>query len=645
MFAPQTVLHNRYQIETLLVQSARGAIYRARDHQAQRLVALKHIVGSAALQHTFKLEAERLLHLEHPVLPRVWESFAGPDGHFLAMEYVPGEDLEALMMQRRAPFAPTELVKMAEQVLDALTYLHEQATPLIHRDIKPQNLKFTPSGEVRLLDVGLAKGSMAVHAMASPGGSPSATPYYAPLEQIQGTGTDPRSDIYALAATLYYLATGYMPLDALTRTAAHMQRQPDPNPPAHEVNQRIPPTLGAALSRGMALNRERRPASVREFRALLKQSVIAPSSDPSTFIGAALNPSWKSLASTLLDRTTRLWEGDGTTSIVLKGHTKSVSAIAWSSDGQSLATGSENGIVSLWESGGTRHALLTGHGKAITGLAWNPNGRFLASLSANQVRLWGRDGTAIAVLDEHTREVTSLAWNPNARLLATASLDQTVRLWKADGTPHATLSGAGRPIKVVAWSPDGRLLAAADEAIRFWDANGQLRATLEGHAYLIYALAWSPDGHLLASASTDQTVRLWRPDGSLRATLVGHGKPIHALAWRPDGQILASLSWDDKYVWLWKPDGNLYSRLEGHSSWVHALAWSPDGRTLATASADRTVYLWEPNGRPRLALKGHTAGIYALAWSPDGRTLASGSMDGSVRLWCGAPVSGHEESV
>src|SRR6185295_16273104 len=154
-------------------------------------------------------------------------------------------------------------------LLDALDYLHTQDPQIIHRDIKPQNLKLTARGQIILLDFGLAKGQTSEISRAPTTASIFGyTPNYAPLEQIQGLGTDPRSDIYALAATLYHLMTAVKPPDALSRAAAIVNGQDDPLRPANEINS----SVGPDVARAMSQNREQRFSTAAEMRLALRGS-------------------------------------------------------------------------------------------------------------------------------------------------------------------------------------------------------------------------------------------------------------------------------------------------------------------------------------------------------------------------------------
>src|SRR5678815_2827340 len=153
------------------------------------------------------------------------------------MQFIPGDDLSEMMARKRGPFPANQVLTWADQLLDALDYLHTQDPQIIHRDIKPQNLKLTSRGQIILLDFGLAKGQGGgVSVVTTSASIFGYTPNYAPLEQIQGLGTDARSDIYALSATLYHLMTGVKPPDALSRAAALVNGQPDPLQPASVAN-------------------------------------------------------------------------------------------------------------------------------------------------------------------------------------------------------------------------------------------------------------------------------------------------------------------------------------------------------------------------------------------------------------------------
>ncbi len=272
MIETGTILQNRYRVEKQIGQGGMGKVYVATDERFKSVVAIKQTVfEDKNLRKAFEREARLLNSFRHPALPRVSDHFDENDGQFLVMEYIAGDDLAEMMERDGAAFPLEKVLNWADQLCDALDYLHAQN--IIHRDIKPQNLKLTPNGQIVLLDFGLAKGNPtdAQHQTAAKsifGYSRS----YASLEQIQGTGTEPRSDLYSLSATLYHLLTGMPPVDALTRAMNVLNGQSDPLIEANVINRKVPRGVAKVLQSAMALNAGERPASAAEMREKLEES-------------------------------------------------------------------------------------------------------------------------------------------------------------------------------------------------------------------------------------------------------------------------------------------------------------------------------------------------------------------------------------
>ena len=268
------VLQNRYRIDKQIGQGGMGAVYVATDERFGSTVAIKEtLCMDDNYRKAIEREARLLNSLKHAALPKVSDHFEEDNGQYLVMEYIPGEDLSTMMEHAGAAFPVEQVVEWAEQLLDALDFLHNQEMPVIHRDIKPQNLKITTAGKIILLDFGLAKGNPTDNAHQTAAKSIFGyTRNYASLEQIQGTGTDPRSDLYSLAATLYHLLTGVPPEDALTRAMAVLSQHDDPLRPANVVNKDIPKGIAGVLHRALDLNANQRPASAKEMRAMIRES-------------------------------------------------------------------------------------------------------------------------------------------------------------------------------------------------------------------------------------------------------------------------------------------------------------------------------------------------------------------------------------
>ena len=266
---PGQLVNNRYHILRLLGQGGMGAVYLAEDNNLPgRQVAVKENADpSQSAQDQFKREAVILARLKHPNLPQVTDHFLTPSGsQYLVMDYVPGEDLDKILT-RRGPLPEAEVVGWMVQVFDALEYMHTwvdpttgMLTPAIHRDIKPGNIKLTPQGRIMLVDFGIAKFQGGTGTLT---GARAASPGFSPVEQYTG-GTDVRTDIYALGATMYCLLTGRIPPEAPELAAGRVQLKA----PRALIPGLTPITEGAIL-RAMQLQSPNRFQSVHDLRQAL----------------------------------------------------------------------------------------------------------------------------------------------------------------------------------------------------------------------------------------------------------------------------------------------------------------------------------------------------------------------------------------
>jgi len=278
MLEPGTLLQQgRFEILRSIKAGGMGAVYEARAHHLRCTVALKQSLVSDddSMRRAFEREAHLLANLRHRALPRVIDHFVEGDGHFLVMDFIQGDDLATLMQQRgREPFPADLVLRWADDLLCALDYLHTRKPPIIHRDIKPLNIKLTDDDQIILLDFGLAKGNIpqASHSTGKKS-LQGFTPHYAPVEQITGKGTDARSDLYSLAATLYQLLTGKAPPDAMARAGQILSGDPDPLVPANEINSDVLPALADLLKQAMSYNRDQRPASAALVRQTLQKII------------------------------------------------------------------------------------------------------------------------------------------------------------------------------------------------------------------------------------------------------------------------------------------------------------------------------------------------------------------------------------
>lgn len=269
----ETVLQDRYHIVRQLGRGGMGAVYEAIDQRLGITVALKETLSTDTdSRRQFEREARLLATMQHPALPRVSDHFVEGDRAFLVMQFIGGIDLAKIISKQPGPFPRDQVIAWADQLLDALIYLHSRDRQVVHRDIKPHNLKLTANGQIALLDFGLAKAQSAVDASVTASRAFFGyTKHYAPLEQIQDQRTDPRSDIYALGATLYHLLTGTKPPDALVRATALINSEQDPLRSANELHAAVGSEISGILNKAMSLKSEDRYASAGEFREALRR--------------------------------------------------------------------------------------------------------------------------------------------------------------------------------------------------------------------------------------------------------------------------------------------------------------------------------------------------------------------------------------
>jgi WD40 repeat protein/predicted Ser/Thr protein kinase len=402
---------------------------------------------------------------------------------------------------------------------------------------------------------------------------------------------------------------------------------------------------------------------------------------------------------------TEMMNGHGTRVLNPKSGAGWIESAATCPDGGKIASGDSIGMIRLIDRRTSQELLMRGHTRSVTGLAFSPNCDRLASSSADRtVRLWDvATGREICSFQRHTDRVSGVSYSPDGNRIASGSYDGTIRIWDSmTGLQSLEIRGDAGPVLSVAFSPDGRRLAAADsfKGIRVRDAiSGEVRSilgqardsSLRGYT----CAAYSTDGRRLAAARSDSTLTIWdTSNGQELVALKGHSSPVVSLAFSPDGTKLASAS-DIREVKVWDViNGQRPPTISAHTGPVFDVLFSPDGRRLATTGRDSTVRLWDlencreimslegPAGKPRrhirpmydaahtqqpitaiafrpdgerlaaagakgvmvweaatgrliLAYKGHTDLVTAIAFSPDGKHLATSGCEGVVKVWDG----------
>ena len=255
-----TLLHNRYRILETLGQGGMGAVYRALDERLGVEVAVKeNLFVNEVYARQFRREATVLASLRHPALPRVTDHFEGEgETQYLVMDYIDGEDLRQ-WIENNGLLSERNALVVGISICNALIYLHHHEPKIVHRDIKPGNIRITPEGRVVLVDFGLVK--MLQSGQSTTAGARAMTPGYSPPEQYGTSHTDPRSDIYALGATLYAAVSGTVPEDGLGRVMGEVRLTP-----LRRHNPKISHGLAAVIEKAMAVQPGDRYQSAEALR-------------------------------------------------------------------------------------------------------------------------------------------------------------------------------------------------------------------------------------------------------------------------------------------------------------------------------------------------------------------------------------------
>lgn len=315
MLAIDTVLQSRYRILHQLGQGGMGAVYQAIDERLNKTVAIKEVVFEPAtsadenrrdlIQKAFQREANSLVKAKHEAVPDITDFFSELERSFLVMEYVSGDDLAKMLEKRGKPFSFEEVSPWINQLLEALKYLHNLVPPILHRDIKPQNLKLNEWQKIKLLDFGIAR-STDKSATLSQNTFLAATLNYAPFEQLLRViaptfrefillkhrdkaekfleqDTDARCDVFGVGATFYHLLTNQIPADVTGRALGIWEKGRDELVNPSEINPAIPPSVSEWLLKAMAFERENRFSSASEMQEALQKITAGNKAEFPTF--------------------------------------------------------------------------------------------------------------------------------------------------------------------------------------------------------------------------------------------------------------------------------------------------------------------------------------------------------------------------
>lgn len=684
-----TILQGRYRIVRQLGHGGFGAVYEAADDELGLSFALKETfyASDEDLRQAFRREARMLASLSHEAFPRVTHYFTEGDGCFLVMELVPGDDLDKLLSKRAAPFEQERILTWADQILDALEDLHSSG--IIHRDIKPSNLKLTPKGKIKLLDFGIAKGTLEgeTQLMTTVGSMAAATLQYAPLEQVLKAsqqyqimlsvvstdkvmevmrhGTDASSDLYALAATLYQLLTKRLPADAPTRALAIWSGQNDRLIPAHEINPQISEKVSDVLRKALQIDRFERLSSASEMRRQLSEAVkqTAPNNfappdtikvaenfvpptilqNPVPFVSEPVKPELQTEITKGRELPKSADKPKNSRFIFAALFGVPLLLIIFGSIGLAVYFNLPSmGINSKTASKYEFIQTLVGHKKGVTALSYSADGKVLASSgSPDEAQIWDMTTNS---LKRGVLFADSAALSPDGKYLAYAVADSGksgLGIFLVNGSTSTTIimPSADTRYESIRFSPDGTFVYYVEVNSKTNSYTPYRIPILGGSPTKIQTSSrgvgaiFSPDLKSVAVAIANTFVISDTADGSVKYILSGYSGLLNSSAFSPDGKTFAGGGQSDICIWeMSKEDPK--QMLKGHTNNVKTLAFSPDGKLIASGGFDQTIKIWDAaSGSLLQTLTGHTNTVNTITFSPDGKTIASGSEDKTIKLW------------
>ena len=332
----------------------------------------------------------------------------------------------------------------------------------------------------------------------------------------------------------------------------------------------------------------------------------------------------------------------GMLAMMLVGHQRGVTALAWTGDAATLLSASDDGSVRRWTAAGLALDTIHVHALGARSIAVDRLGNSAVCGGADG-RLHVLDlasGTVVARFSEEPRRaVNAVAVSADGRIAVSGGPTAELRVWDVPARRMlARLVGHEDRINALAMSADGRTAVSAsdDGSVRVWDvATASLRRTLRGHTGPVSCIAMSADGSIAISGSSDRTLLVWELDsGVCLQRLLGHEAAVTAVDLSDDGQRAASGS-SNRMLNLWQVgQGRLLRQLVAHGDAVNAVRFGGPAGSAASASADRTIKLWRLDDAGTAPQReSHEGAVSALAFSPDGRTCVSGGTEGRIKLW------------
>ena len=617
-----------------------GKVYRARDPVLDRAVALKTVTPSLLARPEsltrFHREARAAARLQHPNIVTIYELGEVEGLPYIAMELLDGYDLAQVVAERER-FSLGLRLRMVTAVCRALDYAHKKG--VIHRDVKPANIRVLPDGSIKLVDFGIAR--LADSQMTQTGtvlGTPS---YVAPEALLQGR-VDHRADMWAVGVVLYELLTGERPFEADTIPGLVYKIAREPFPPLDADALGIPEAVTAVAERALQKQPGDRYQDLAEMAVGLE--LAAGLSGP---VEPLLSPEQRARACRQsLDEARRLLnENDLERALeaarraqALEPSRTGVITLVRALEERLEEAPTQVSAATVVEARAPREPL----GTELTPPTPAPGAALVERLRQRGASIF-RDLGAFG--EQAPSQATSLS--PRGDQLAVCGADGTIRIWELRSRTrrfllrtelHRRTGHDARAINV-AYAHDARLLASGhvDGSVHLWDmALGDEVPVKLRHEGIVGAVVFSPDGRLLASGGMDSTLKLWDVEaavaGEARRLMVRQPSGVTALTFASDGSWLASGHANRVLRVIDSTTHRLIATLRGPEALVNLLALAPRNGLLA-ASQDRTIRLFDMGKRSQaLVLEGLRRPATAVCCLEE-TVLAAASLENLVQMW------------
>jgi serine/threonine protein kinase len=626
-----SLLNHRYRIVEVLGQGGMAAVYKAIDENLGVEVAVKeNLFTTEEYARQFRLEATILASLRQPNLPRVSDHFViEPQGQYLVMDFIEGEDLRQ-RLDRLGPLPEQEVIIIGVALCDAISYMHSRLPVILHRDIKPGNVRITSSGHIYLVDFGLAKvveGREATHT-----GARAMTPGYSPPEQYGSARTDGRSDIYSLGATLFCALTNSLPEDGLERAMGRSTLTP-----VLKRNPKVSENVAEIIEKCLEVKPGDRYQSADELRyALMQARSISRRKLPLELV---LQPPPITLQDEMADSSSDLkHSSQDEMGLNLEGE-KEKNTKPLSDNGNEIELFPQKIKVRRSPAAWLMFVLLPI--LIIGGFA----------TYAIEPQIFNRAVGVFLPSPSNTPTLTQ----PKQTSTQAESLDLTAPSTTATETPTSTTTPTQYPTDTATPSPSPTITltplptplggaaqiafaSSRSGAMEIWlmNVDGSNLKQITNIPDGACQPRWSPDGNQIVFISPcvrhlisypGANLFIINADGSGLVPLPNAPGGDYDPSWSPDGNQIAFTSLRKSGVpgifILNLEDSSIKSLVEDETRAISQPAWSPDGSELAYVNSDNRIWVMDVNGNNRrgLTIGGGDYVINSPAWSPDGSVV------------------------